>query len=90
MTTNSSNKKVLLDFYADWCGPCKVQKPIIEKFAKENEIELKMINVDEYPELANKYSVRGIPTIVLEENGTVKTTLYGLQSEANLKKLLNN
>lgn len=78
-------KNTIIDFYADWCAPCKVQKPILEKFAKENNIEVEYVNIDETPEVAQKYNVRSLPTLVHLKDGKPVTTLVGLQKEATLK-----
>ncbi len=78
-----SDKKVLIDFYADWCGPCKMQSPIIDQIAEEQGEVIKVgkINVDESPELAEKYGVMSIPTILIIENGEVKNQFIGLTSK---------
>lgn len=65
-----SEKKVLVDFYAEWCGPCKMLAPIIDEIAEENEnIKVVKINVDEAQELAEKYDVMSIPTVLVIKNG---------------------
>lgn len=64
--------KVLVDFYADWCGPCKMLGPILEEFAKENEnVKVVKVNVDEHEDLSREFGVMSIPTLVLFENGTL-------------------
>lgn len=64
--------KVLVDFYADWCGPCKMLGPILEGFAKENEnVKVVKVNVDEHEDLSREFGVMSIPTLVLFENGTL-------------------
>lgn len=68
-----SDKKVLIDFYADWCGPCKMLSPIVEEVARDNsDIKVVKINIDENEELAVKYGVASIPTLIVIENGEVK------------------
>ena len=62
--------KVVVDFYADWCGPCKMLAPVIEEVAKENEtIKFVKVNVDEHEDLSQKYGVMSIPTLIMMENG---------------------
>ena len=62
--------KVLVDFFATWCGPCKMLSPILEKIASEHEdLTVLKIDVDEVPDLASKYDIRSIPTLILFENG---------------------
>lgn len=78
---------VLVDFYADWCGPCKMQGPIIEELAKDMAGKAKVgkLNIDQNPAIAEKYGVMSIPTIILFKNGEVKKTLVGLQGKEALK-----
>jgi thiol-disulfide isomerase/thioredoxin len=76
----------LLEFYATWCGPCKVQKPIVEKLSKELQIEAEFIDIDERPEVAEKYQIRAVPSIVvIDDEGNFKKKLVGLQTAAVLK-----
>ncbi len=82
--------KVLVDFYADWCGPCKMMSPIIDRIAEEKlNVTVGKVNVDENPEIASKYGIMSIPTIIIFENGIQKKTFIGLTSkdeiEAELK-----
>ena len=86
-----SNQKVVIDFYADWCGPCKVFSPIFEKVSQELEdVKFVRVNVDEEPELANKYMAYSIPYIVVIENGKVVNSHTGLVDEEALKQLIKN
>lgn len=81
------NKPVLIDMYADWCGPCRMIEPIVEEIAKEYEgkVEVLKVNVDENPQSAAYYKVRSIPTlIVLNQNGE----LHKIQSGAVPKKII--
>ena len=64
-----SQGRVLVDFYADWCGPCKMMSPILDDFSKISDIEVKKINVDNNPEIAKKYGILSIPTLILFEDG---------------------
>ena len=70
---------VLVDFYADWCGPCKMMAPLIGEIARDYEGELKVgkCNVDENPDLAQKYGVMSIPNFIFFKNGAVAETLLG-------------
>lgn len=85
-----SNKLVLIDFYADWCGPCRMMAPIIDQIAEEmsDKIKVGKVNVDENQELAMKYGVMSIPTIVIIENGKVKNTLVGVRDKNEIKEIL--
>lgn len=84
-----SDKKVLIDFYADWCGPCKMLSPIVAEFAKENDtIKVVKINIDENEELAVNYGVMSIPTLVVVENGKTKNTSVGLISKSEIEELV--
>ena len=85
-----SNKKVLIDFYADWCGPCRMMSPIIDQIAEEMQDKIKVgkVNVDENQELAMEYGVMSIPTIVILENGEVKNTLVGVRDKNEIKEIL--
>ena len=81
---------VLVDFYADWCGPCKMVAPIIEELSQENpEITFGKINVDESPELSVKYNVINIPTLIIFKDGKEKTRIIGYKPrEAILEAVL--
>ena len=82
-----SDLPVLVDFYADWCGPCKMQGPIVEELAGEMSGRAKIgkLNVDQNPAIAEKFSVMSIPTILIIKGGEVKNTLVGLQGKEALK-----
>ena len=87
-----SDKKVLIDFYADWCGPCKMMSPVIDEIAEEMKETIKVgkINVDENQDLAMEYSVMSIPTIVVLKNGEVQKTFIGVTDKEEIKQALNN
>ena len=78
-----SDKIVIVDFYADWCGPCKMMSPIIDQIAEEKADSLKVgkINVDENQDLAMQYGVMSIPTIVILKNGQVQKKFVGLRDK---------
>ena len=83
----NSKKTVIIDFYADWCGPCKMMSPIIDSIAEENEnIKVGKINVDEAQELAIKYSIMSIPTIIIFKNGNVYKKFIGVTSKEEILK----
>ena len=78
-----SEEMVLIDFYADWCGPCKMMSPIIDEIAEEMEGKVKVgkVNVDENQELAIKYDVMSIPTIIIYKNGMPVKSFVGLRDK---------
>lgn len=82
-----SSQPVLVDFWAVWCGPCRMQDPILEEIAKEYEGKVKIgkLNVDENPNTAGKYGVMSIPTLLLFKGGTIVKQWIGVQSKESLK-----
>lgn len=87
----NSDKKVLLDFYADWCGPCKMVSPIIDEIADENpQYLVGKINVDENPELAMEFGVSTIPNLVIMEGGEVINQTAGARPKAAILKMLED
>jgi thioredoxin 1 len=83
-------KPVVLDFFAEWCGPCKRQGPYLEELKKNmgEKIEIQKIDVDEHMDLANKYGIRVVPTLVIEKDGKVVRTLEGVTSADSLESML--
>lgn len=83
------NKKVLVDFNAEWCGPCKMLKPIIEEIAKENDgIKVASINVDNEPSLSGEYNIFSIPCLIIFENGKEAKRNVGLMSKEEVEKFI--
>ncbi|KIJ88624.1 thioredoxin [Rickettsia asembonensis] len=97
--TDSSFKKevlesdlpVLVDFWAEWCGPCKMLTPIIDEISKELKGKVKVLkmNIDENPNIPSEYGIRSIPTIMLFKNGEQKDTKIGLQQKNSLLDWIN-
>lgn len=84
------SRPVLMDFYADWCGPCKRQGPILEELKKKlgDQIEIRKIDVDQHMDQANQYGIRVVPTLIIEKDGKVIRTLEGVTSAEALEALL--
>ncbi len=82
------NKTILIDFWADWCGPCKKLAPILEEISSENNLLVGKLNIDENPEKLRKYSVQSIPTMVLFVDGNPVHTVVGAKPKHLLLKEL--
>ena len=84
-----SDTTVLVDFYADWCGPCKMLSPIIDSVAEENKnIKVVKVNVDDAQDLAIKYQVMSIPTVVIIKNGQEVNRSVGLVNKSKIEELV--
>lgn len=86
----NSDKITIVDFYADWCGPCKMMSPVIDKIAEENAETIKVgkVNVDESQDLAMKYNVMSIPTILIFKDGNILKTFIGVTSKQEIEEFI--
>lgn len=83
------SKVVLIDFWASWCGPCRMLSPIVDEIAEENQdIKVCKVNVDEEPDLAGQFSVMSIPTLVVMKNGEVQKTSVGVQPKEAILEMV--
>ncbi len=90
-TVKNSEKTVLLDFYADWCGPCRMVSPIVEEIAEENpQYTVGKINVDDEPSLAQEFGVMSIPTLVVMKNGEVVQQSVGARPKQQILEMLES
>lgn len=90
-SVTNSEKTVLLDFYADWCGPCRMVSPLVDEIAEENpQYLIGKINVDKEPELAQKFQVLSIPTLVVLKNGKPVNQSVGAKPKAQILAMLNS
>lgn len=85
-----ADKPVLVDFWATWCGPCQMQAPILEELAKErDDVIIAKVDVDQNPNLAQKYRVMSIPMLAVFKNGQPVVSAVGLQNKATLNEMLD-
>ncbi|WEL16978.1 MULTISPECIES: thioredoxin [unclassified Halorhabdus] len=80
---------VMVDFYADWCGPCKMLEPIVEELAAETDAAVAKVDVDAHQELASQYQVRGVPTVVVFAGGEVAEQVVGVRDQSHYRSLID-
>ena len=87
-----SDKPVLLDFWAEWCGPCKMIAPILDEIAGEyqDRVKIAKLNIDENPQTPHKFGIRGIPTLILFKNGSLEAQKVGVVSKSQLSAFLDS
>jgi thioredoxin 1 len=83
-----SDGRVLVDFWAEWCGPCHMVSPVLDRIAEEHEVKLVKVNIDEQQELAQRYGVASIPFMILFENGQPQASAVGAMPKGSLETAL--
>ena len=86
-----SEKPVMIDFWAEWCGPCRMVSPLVDQLAEEyaDKVKVCKLNVDQAREVAAQYGIRSIPTLMLIKDGNVKDTMVGAQPKENIKAFID-
>ena len=84
-----STKPVLIDFYADWCGPCRMVSPLVDELAEESDAyKVGKVNVDDYPEIAARYGVMSIPTLIVLKDGKVSQQAVGARGKDAIRRMI--
>lgn len=88
----NNGEKIIVDFFANWCNPCSMMKPVFERVASNNTTEVQMytMNIDENRDYAQTLGIRSIPTVKVFSNGNVTDTVVGVMGEEKIKSLVNN
>ena len=86
------SKPILYDFFATWCGPCRLQSPIVDSISQKHGdiIDVKKIDVEQQPDLANKYQISVVPTLIIEKNGKIIHRIEGVTEEQKLEMLIKD
>jgi len=86
----SSDRLVVVDFWAQWCGPCKILSPIMDNLSEtfENKVKIAKVNVDEQPELTTRFKIMSLPTILFFKDGEIIEKIVGMRNEADLQKTI--